>query len=397
MAAAAAAAAAAANAALIVALQAQVAQAQQAAQAQQQAQVQQQAQIDQLLAAQAAAAAAPGGPHAAAAPAAAGIDAFAAHNAQLLAYMRLQAAGAGPTFTGKSVGMEARRWLVTLQRYFAAAGLLDDASRLLAIGTLLIGPAQTWWDSELARAAGDASRIATWAQFEAALKKRYEPVDALQWARAQMTALAASSSSMTVPAYTERYMEIMALSTDMAETDRIYNYKLSIPGPTRSSVAPRPHLTLQAVAEDALRTDANRVPSSSNSNSSSNRFAGRFSSTRPTGSSTSVNQMEEDEEAEQTPSSSGAAGSSDELTRTLLSIEARLNALSSNAGHSKGRGGRPNGGAGKGAAGTAPLNPGRTPGLPDELARERYNKGVCVRCGQSGHFKAGCTNTPKLN
>lgn len=354
---------------------------------------QMQLQIDQLIAA------VPAAPPASAA-AALVPSPDAAHNAQLLAFLRRQAAGPAPSFNGKAVGLEARRWLTSMQRYFDVAGVAGDADRLMLVGTLLTGPAQTWWASELARPLVDAARIATWPQFEAALRARFEPVDAMQWGRAQLLAL--TRKSLSVVDYTERFLELIALVTDMAENDRIFQYKIGLPSSINAAMAGRAHTTLQAATEEAIRRDTNRAaasspqPASSIPASSSGRFTNRHFNRASGGAS--LNHTEaSDERQEQDADGALTDGAPDALStiiQTMLHMEARLNAISSGGS----RGGRSSGrGAPRTGSSTGALNPGPTPGLSNELAHDRFTKGLCVRCGQSGHRKSSCTNAAKIN
>jgi len=364
---------------------------------------QMQMQIDQLIAQVAAAPAAP----AVAAAAVPVLAPDAAHNAQLLAFLRRQAAGPAPSFNGKAVGLEARRWLTSMQRYFDVAGVAGDADRLMLVGTLLTGPAQTWWASELARPLAEAARIATWPQFEAALRARFEPVDAMQWGRAQLLAL--TRKSLSVVDYTERFLELIALVTDMAENDRIFQYKIGLPSSINAAMAGRAHTTLQAATEEAIRRDSNRAAAASSSQPSPNSGGGTFSSSsssrfsnrhfnRASGGASLNHTEASDERQEQEADGALTDGAPDALStimQTMLHMEARLNALSSGGS----RGGRSSGRGARGAPGgsTGALNPGPTPGLSNELAHDRFTKGLCVRCGQPGHRKSSCTNAAKIN
>jgi len=357
---------------------------------------QMQMQIDQLIAQVAAAPAAP----AVAAAAVPVLAPDAAHNTQLLSFLRRQAAGPAPSFLGKAVGLEARRWLTSMQRYFDVAGVAGHADRLLLVGTLLTGPAQTWWASELARPLADAERIVTWPQFEAALRQRFEPVDAMQWGRAQLLAL--TRNSLSVVDYTERFLELIALVTDMAENDRIFQYKTGLPASINAAMAGRVHTTLQAATEEAIRRDTNRAaasssqPASSIPASSSGRFSNRHFNRAPGGAS--LNRTEASDEGQEQEAdgalTDGAPDALSTIMQTMLHMEARLNALSSGGS----RGGRSSGrGAPRTGSSPGALNPGPTPGLSNELAHDRFTKGLCARCGQSGHRKSSCTNAAKIN
>jgi len=39
----------------------------------------------------------------------------------------------------------------------------------------------------------------------------------------------------------------------------------------------------------------------------------------------------------------------------------------------------------------------RTPGVSDELARQRLLARVCIKCAEPGHYARDCTNAVKTN
>jgi len=82
------------------------------------------------------------------------------------------------------------------------------------------------------------------------------------------------------------------------------------------------------------------------------------------------------------------ASSGSQAVARIDRIEASLNQILSRLGSS--RSNKP--AAGKGGHNNGNKNPGKTHGLSDELATARYRAGLCVRCGQSGHFKSDCSN-----
>ena len=340
-----------------------------------------------------AAAAAPAA--AAAAPLNVAIDpALAAHHRAMLALTMRAQAGAAPTFAGsKAAGLEARRWLTGMLRWFARADVTADADRLVIVGTQLTGPAQVWWSSELDKDVTDPTRIATWAQFESACSARFQPVVAGSVLRLQLTTLA-RKHGLSVSAYTEQFLEIVAGLNDMGEADRVFQYKqgVCLSAIAHQLIPPMVAPTLKAVSEAAIRLDAHRTAahggggaSSTSSSSNAGRF-GRFAAR--------VTQME-----------AGEADSSQldlltEMADTIAALESRLNTMGSapNAGRGGrsqrggGRGGASAPGGGGGMTSRAPsLHPEPTPGLTSDMAQERIQLRLCVRCGRAGHFNRECT------
>jgi hypothetical protein len=190
----------------------------------------------------------------------------------LLSLMRLQSASAvAPlTFKGESTGLEAKRWLGATVLYLESAGIVADAERLVAIGRLFVGPSASWWQAERARLPADPLKITTWAQFEASLRRRYEPVDSGTWARTQLNALI-EKGFHSVLAYTDKFNEINAAITDMAEADRVFYYRKGLPLAVQSALATKKLERLEEITEAALRWEAARAhltPSSSASSSS---------------------------------------------------------------------------------------------------------------------------------
>lgn len=322
------------------------------------------------------------------------------YEAAMLAMTQRAQAGSPPTFTGHTgTGLEARKWLTGMQRWFDRAGVAADGERLLVIGTQLTGPAQVWWTGELTKALADPTRVSTWTQFEAACAARFQPVDASSVLRAQLATLT-RKSGLSVSSYTERFLELVAGLPTMSEDDRVFQYKQGLAPAVHALLAPLVLPTLREVTEAALRTDALRtaaqgntsgVASGTTSNSSSNHSgAGRFSRF-----AARLAQMESGEPGTDTQHALMA-----DLADSFAEMEARLNATGTGSHH--GRGGRSHRGGGRGGP-SAPggngsttrsqsLHPEPTPGLPGDMAQERMQLRLCIRCGRSGHIKRECTH-----
>ena len=341
-----------------------------------------QAQIDALTAQLGAAQAGPG-PAAAAAAAAAAAQPVATDPA-LLALMRAQLAPiASPaSFRGASSGLEAQRWINSMEQFFVVALISDSATRLARAGALLQGPAMLWWQGEVRRPAGDANKIVDWAQFSVALLRRYQPVDTQQWARQQLQALT-TRKALQVTSYTDRFLEIVSLLPAMHEGDRVFAYRLGLPIAAREALATKQFGTLEEITHRALVWEAARGPQSNlplDGPSSAPRGppGGQLHNT-----DTIDDTADDRQELDRSP-----GGATADIVAQLSRMEARITQLAGQAGQRKG--------------GSQPRKPdeqrgasrhsGRTPGLSDELAQARIRAQLCIHCGQKGHRKRDCTN-----
>lgn len=300
----------------------------------------------------------------------------------LLALMRAQLAPiASPAvFRGASSGLEAQRWINAMEQFFVVALISDDATRLARAGALLQGPAMLWWQGEVRRLAGDANKISTWAQFSAALLKRYQPVDTQQWARQQLQSLTARKS-LQVTSYTDRFLEIVSLLPAMDEGDRVFTYRLGLPSAARDALTTKEFSTLEEITHKALVWEAARGPQS-------NPAAGPSSSSRGP-QLNSVDSFDGEHEEQPAPYS-GDAGAA--ILAHLSRMDARITQLAGNAGPRKGDSQQRKGDNQRGSS----RHQGRTPGLSDELAQARIKAQLCIHCGQKGHRKRDCTNAADI-
>ena len=345
---------------------------------------QQQAQIAELLAA--VGALQNNNPAGAAAAAAAGAGAAPAvyfdpaFNEQSLALARRAAAQPPPTFRGGTSGLETHRWLQGIELYFEEAGIVTDGDRLRAAARALAAHAATWWEAQRQVPLADPKKIKTWAEFTAALRKRFEPTDVGQWGRSELASLVGRGMA-NVKAYTEAYMELMTLVTDMSEADRVFQYRNGLPAALRQQLANKSNewLTLQQNVEAAIRIEANRLPSSSSSSSSGGGSGYRGWSNKQGQKPASFNALEEEDDSAESESAS--------LAEALRGIQAQLNALSSSSS-SANRGGKKSSWTGKSS--------GKIPGLEWELINARMKAGVCIKCNAKGHMKGECQSPADL-
>ena len=311
-----------------------------------------------------------------------------------LAQQRRAGAGAAPVFHGKTGGIEAHRWLTTLEQWFASAHIdaADDPTRLEVAKAALRDAAQAWWATKAAN--GTAAALGTWALFASAVRAQFLPLDVERWAMREREALIANNTqkSRNVVDYTAKFNELDQLLPHADDLTRVMMYERGLPSAYAVKCAERRFKTL-AEATEAMTTlwhakeSARHAPASLNS--------------------TEVGEPQHDA-APSTPAavSSSPASSSPgsdpigDLRAQVAQLTAMLSERFQPAGRGRGGGGRGRGGAGRSRqreGESAPRNRSRTPGLSDELVRARMAAGECFKCGQKGHFKYECTNEAKVN
>lgn len=307
----------------------------------------------------------------------------------LLAQQRRTAAGAAPVFHGKAGGIEAHRWLTTLDQWFASAHIdaADDATRLEVAKAALRDAAQAWWATKAAN--GTASTLGTWALFAAAVRAQFLPLDVERWAMREREALIAGGTAKgrSVIEYTAKFNELDQLLPQADALTRVMMYERGLPGVYAVKCAERRFGTL-AEATEAMTTlwhakeSARHTPASLNS--------------------TEVGEPQQDAapSASAAASSSSSSSSSNEISDLRAQV-AQLTAMMSErfqpSGRGRGGGGRGGGGGRSRQREGEPRTRSRTPGISGELARARIKAGECIKCGEKGHFKDDCTNEAKLN
>lgn len=294
-----------------------------------------------------------------------------------IAQRQRTAAGPVPLFLGKANTIEAHRWLLALEQWFASAhvGATDEKTRLEVAAAALRDSAQAWWATK--RADGTASAIGTWVAFGDAVRKQFMPVDIERWATRERDALvSASTRNKDVLAYTASFCELDMLLPGERELTRVMAYERGLPLEYSVKCAERRFATLAeaTVAMTAL-------------------WHAKGGARHTT---VSLSNTETGEPSQGAPSSASASSPAADSISDLRAQVAQLTAMMTerfSAG--RGRGGR-TGGRSQQREG-APRSRSRTPGLSDELAKARIKAGQCIKCGQEGHFKADCANEAKLN
>lgn len=289
-------------------------------------------------------------------------------------------AGAAPLFSGKHRHIETHRWLIALERWFAAAHIdaTDEETRLEIAASSLRDAAQAWWAAKTAD--GTAAGLNTWQLFGAAMRKQFMPLNVEVWALREREALIAAASKSRngdVLDYTAKFEELDQLLPNESALSRVVAYGRGLPEAYAVKCNERGFTTL-AEATSAMTA----------------LWHAKASARHP---AASLSNAEAEDPPRDTPTSASASASSPaaDPIGDLRTQVAQLTAMMTERFQSSGRGGRA-GGRSRQREGESRVRS-RTPGLSDEIVRARIKAGQCIKCGQAGHYKSDCTNEVKLN
>jgi hypothetical protein len=337
--------------------------------------------------------------------------------AEALAQQRRAGAGQVPLFHGARVGddLAVNMWLSALELWFGLAHIDAslDAERIEVAAAALRGTAQQWWTATVAAdaaavAAGNAaapvaSAIGQWTAVVALLRKHYLPQEPSKWARQQLDVLIHTGTNANVMDYTSRFRTLDSMLGQQDEEARVYAYERGLPENYRAKSVVAKHATLEA-ATDAMLSHWNaKGAARALTHSSGSRHGGaaaKLSYTQAAGDSD-----EEDEEREQHATGTASAMSSNSLyERKLEALQAQISAMQTQSGKNYGNeegfsrggnGGRRNRNQREGASGRPARS--KTPGVSEELAKQRLQARVCIKCAEAGHYARDCTNELKTN
>lgn len=291
-------------------------------------------------------------------------------------------AGAAPLFSGKHRHIETHRWLIALERWFAAAHIdaTDEETRLEIAASALRDAAQAWWAAKIAD--GTAAGLNTWTLFGAAMRQQFMPLNVEVWALREREALIAAASkgrNGNVLDYTAKFEEIDQLLPNESALSRVVAYARGLPEIYAVKCGERNFTTLAAATAAMTAT-----------------WHAKESARHPTASLGNTETADAPHEA-RSASAAGSSSSASDPVSDLRAQVAQLTAMMAGRfqGPNRGRGGR-SGGRSQQREGQ-PRTRSRTPGLSDDLVKARLRAGQCIKCGQEGHYKADCTNEAKLN
>jgi len=325
--------------------------------------------------------------------------------AEALAQQRRAGAGSTPTFHGTKAGDElaVNTWLDAMESWFALAHVdIDaDAERIEIAVASLRGSAQQWWAATRAAdaatvAAGGATAIDKWTNVVALLRKHYLPQDPARWAMQQLETLKHGNNA-DVQAYTNRFLQLdLMIIGQQNELSRVFAYEQGLPEHYRVKSAERQHATLAAAIASSLALwNAKNVARAQSHGSSRHGGAAKLHNT----------QVDNSDDEEDTAGSSQirASASAASSSNAVAKLEQKLDAFISAMQMQNGKGNKGGGGAGGGRGrerqqeGASRQARSKTPGVSDELAKQRLQAGVCIKCAESGHYARDCKNQVKTN
>lgn len=327
--------------------------------------------------------------------------------AEALAQQRRAGAGPAPTFHGTKPDDElaVNTWLDALESWFALAHVdIDaDAERIEVAVAALRGPVQKWWASTRAAdaatvAAGGTTAIDKWADVVALFRKSYLPQDPARWAMQQLEALKHGNNA-DVQSYTNRFLQLdLMIIGQQNELARVFAYEQGLPESYRVRSAEKQHATLAATVASSLALwNAKSVARSQSQSHSGSRH----------GSMAKLHHTHVDESDEETgaagPSQGQASASAASSSSAITKLEQKLDAFISAMQMQASKGSTGGGGAGRGRGrerqqeGVSRPARSKTPGVSDELAKQRLQAGVCIKCAQPGHYARDCKNEVKTN
>ncbi len=300
-----------------------------------------------------------------------------------------------------AMGQEVIRWIRQIEHQFnvfaAEYPVHQPARRIMLATAFFSGTAESWWrnlsDQDKARCSG------SWDEFVEALRDRFSPIQAAEFARARLFSLRQSQCG-SLGAFIEKFLEeLTPIQDEMHEHDQIYHFRNGL----------KDSRVLQKVIEhkpDSL-TDAIKLATTWDAHFSSvsrmgnvgNYFRGggpsSYGARVPSYSSSSVPMevsavqghahVQGDEE--ESPSQEAALDSSNPL---LVEMMNKLSMLEKSHLAMIGHGSGHNSSAHRGNKFGNRRDHTRIPGLkPNDIAdRRRANE--CFRCGNKGHWKNEC-------
>ena len=325
--------------------------------------------------------------------------------AEALAQQRRASAGPPPTFNGERGHDELAvcTFLDAMESWLALAHVDRDADaeRIEITVASLRGSAQQWWAATRAAdaaivTAGGATAIDTWPSIVAALRKHYLPQDPARWAIQQLAALTHSRSA-DVQAYTSRFLQLdLMIVGQRNELERLMTYEQGLPESYRVKSAEKQHTTLAAAVASALALwNARSVARSQARTHGDSRHGG---AAKLGNTQIGDSDDEEDTPPVRAPAPASAASSSGAVARLEQKVDAFISAMQMHMqGRSNGRGGGTGRGRSRDRQQEGAPRPARakTPGVSEELAKQRMHSRVCIKCAQPGHYARDCKNELK--
>lgn len=279
-----------------------------------------------------------------------------------------------PQYDGASAKLD--DWSNDLRQQFEWYAMSTDVARLQFAVAFLKGAARDWWTNLDA-----GTRPLTWADFEAALRRRFQPVTAAETARSKLLAIAQGKAH--VNEYIEVFRRLLAYVPDMSASDRLFQFLRGL----RPDIAK--HIRMQGIqALDAAVEAAARIGSLGEigaSSSSASASSSSSSAAAPMDLSAMLSSagdgIEGLEQAASTDQAANAVVTRAELTQLLNAMrEFRKGPSGASGGGQSNRDRFPRRDRG----------PPRIAHLTPDQVQEYMTAGKCFGCGLKDHMSRAC-------
>ena len=276
-----------------------------------------------------------------------------------------------PLYDGRATALD--DWLSALRQQFRwyDATMAADADRIRFAITYLKGPALDWWEHL-------GVTPTSWADFEAALRARFQPVTSTESTRSKLLPL--SQGKASVHDYIATFRRLVVAVPDMGEADRLFQFTRGL------APAIATQLRVHGVTTvDAAVSMAARVGSLGELAAPQARVA-----TPAAAAAVNADDMVLDNIEGLDQSTTDAAASGPAAAITQAQFQEMLNAMKHERGSNRAKDTKS---GGKDVAAAIAKRFKLTP----EQVREHFDKRQCFNCGGTGHSSRACSKPAKKN
>ena len=299
-------------------------------------------------------------------------------------------------FTGEgATATNVEEFKDAMQRQFDyyADSFTTDAQKLQFAVMFLHGKAATWWKATKRECESSGEAVTTWARFNELLDERYRPRQAAETARMRLDDL--RQERRDVRAYADFFHKQMAYITDMSVADQIHVFVRGLNAGVKAEVLRARPTSVSDAINAAVQ--AEQLPGLARGYPGGFIPRGRGQQAGGSGAPMDLSMLGSEgateapadtdtldsEGSAAAPGGPSSSGSFEALTQALLAMQTsqqqqtqQLLALFQRGG----RGGQRGGGRKKQ----------QVAGVSKEDARVCLDKGLCLKCKQSGHLARDC-------
>jgi hypothetical protein len=260
------------------------------------------------------------------------------------------------TFNASDRVGELDQWEREMRYQFAAYGapLANGPARIaFAVSYLGAVPLQ-WWDANPTHQA-----VQTWDEFVKLLRARFRPVHAAKQARTELFKIK-QAPSQSAGSYAAVFQELLVSLPDMHVDDQVFLFIRGLLPALKRRVGDKEFATLSAAINAAVSSEGLYGVQLADESSSSSSAAAADAGHR----------MDLNALYERDPDRTRDAFTFGSMAAEIADLKEQLFAIRSSAASS--------------AAGE------RIAGLSQQQIHDRMRSGLCMRCGQPGHFKKDC-------